>query len=67
MAILFRPTSPQGNILDKPPLYSAAEARLKLYLKQAGLDEGETLHRSGCTVTLAFSSSLLADIMSHVG
>ena len=51
---LFHPTSPQGNILDKPLLYSAAEARLKLYLKQAGLDEGETLHRSGCALTLAF-------------
>ena len=69
MAILFRPTSPQGNILDKPPLYSAAEARLKLYLKQAGINEGKTLHsfRSGSALTHAFSGSPLANIMSHVG
>ena len=66
---LFRPTSPQGSVLDKPLSHSTAESRLKLYLKQAGIDEGETLHsfRSGCALTLAFSGSPLADIMSHVG
>lgn len=66
---LFRPTSHQGNIINKPFLHPAAETRLKVYLKQSRIDEGETLHsfRSGCALTLAFSGSSLADIMSHVG
>lgn len=56
---LFRPTSPQGSVLDKPFLSSAAESRLKFYLGQVKIDEGETLHsfRSGCTLTLAFPGS----------
>ena len=43
--------------------------RLKTYLKEAGIDEGETAHsfRSGCAITLALSGSALADVMSHVG
>jgi len=46
-----------------------AEARLKLYLKEAQIDEGETLHSfgSGSAVTLALSGSQLADIIPHVG
>jgi len=66
---LFRPTSPQGSILDKPFLSSTAESRLKFYLGQAKIDEGETLHsfRSGCALTLAFAGSSLADVMCHVG
>jgi len=40
-----------------------------VYLKEALLDKGETLHslRSGCTITLALSGAQLADVMSHVG
>ena len=66
---LFRPTNPQGHIVNKPFTSSSAEARLKLYLKKAQIDEGETLHsfRSGSAITLALSGSQLADIMSHVG
>ena len=66
---LFRPTNPQGHILKKPFTSSAADARLKIYLKQAHIDEGETLHsfRCGSAITLALSGSQLADIMSHVG
>ena len=66
---LFRPTNPQGHIVNKPFSSSSAEARLKLYLKEAKIDEGETLHsfRSGSAITLALSGSQLADIMSHVG
>ena len=50
-------------------LTPSAEARLKYYLKDAKIDEGETLHgfRSGSTITLALSGSQLADVMSHVG
>ena len=66
---LFRPTSPQGSVLDRPFLSSTAESRLKFYLGQAKFDEGETLHsfRSGSTLTLAFTGSSLADVMCHVG
>ena len=65
---LFRPTNPH-MIVNKPFTGSAAEARLKLYLREARIDEGETLHsfRSGSAITLALSGSQLADIMPHVG
>lgn len=66
---LFRPTTPQGGIQDSPFTSSAAEARLKLYLKEMHADEGETLHgfRSGCAITLALTGADLANIMEHVG
>ena len=66
---LFRPTNPQGHIVNKPFTSSSAEVCLKLYLKEAQIDEGETLHRfrSGSAITLALSGSQLAHIMSHVG
>ena len=43
--------------------------RLRTYTRDANIDSGETLHsfRSGCALTLAFSGSPLADVMSHVG
>ena len=54
---LFRPTRPSAGILDAPFTSTTAEARLKLYLKEMGLDDGEILHgfRSGCAITLALS------------
>ena len=54
---LFRPTNHQGHIVNKPLTSSSAEARLKYYLKDAKIDEGETLHgfRSGSAITLALS------------
>ena len=66
---LFRPTTPHGDVVDKPLSSSTAQQRLKVYLKEAHLDEGETLHslRSGCAITLALSGAQLADVMSHVG
>ena len=50
-------------------LTPSAEACLKYYLKDAKIDEGETLHgfRSGSAITLALSGSQLADVMSYVG
>ena len=41
----------------------------QVYLKEANIDEDETLHsfRSGSAITLALSGSQLADVMSHVG
>ena len=41
---LFRPTNPQGAIINAPFTSSAAEARLKKYLKDMGSDEDATLH-----------------------
>ena len=54
---LFHPTNHQGHIVNKPLTSSSAEARLKYYLKDAKIDEGETLHgfRSGSAITLALS------------
>ena len=65
---LFRPTNHQGHIINKPLTDKfSAEARLKYYLKDAKIDEGETLHgfRSGSAIILALSGSQLADVMSH--
>ncbi|KAK3724613.1 hypothetical protein QZH41_001972 [Actinostola sp. cb2023] len=66
---LFRPTTPNGGIQDSPMSSAAAEARLKLYLKDMSADDGETLHgfRSGCAITLALKGADLSEIMDHVG
>ena len=66
---LFRLTNPQGHVLDKPFSSSAAEAQLKVYLKEAQMFDGETLHslRFGSALSLIFSGSSLADTMSRVG
>lgn len=66
---LFRPTNQQGAIVNEPFRSSTAEARLKMYLKEMGNDDGETLHgfRAGCAITLALSGIELSEIMDHVG
>jgi hypothetical protein len=66
---LFRQTTPDLGIRDSPFSSSAAEARLKVYLQEMNVDEGETLHgfRSGCAITLALSGAELSEIMDHVG
>ena len=66
---LFRPTTLQGGVLDAPFNSTTAEARLKVYLKEMGSDNGETLHgfRAGCANTLALSGAELSEIMDHVG
>ncbi len=66
---LFCPTTPSGGIQDSPFTSAAAEACLKVYLKDMNVDEGETLHgfRSGCAITLALTGADLAEIMDHVG
>lgn len=65
---LFRPTNHQGHILNKAFTSSTAETRLKVYLKDTKIDEGETdSFHSGSTITLTLSGSQLADVMSHVG
>jgi integrase len=67
---LFRPTTPQGhNIINSQLPSSAMQSRLRVYLTQAGIDSGETLHsfRSGAAISLARLGGQLADVMSHVG
>lgn len=66
---LFRSTNHQGHIVDTPLLSSTSESRLRMYLRDARIDSGETIHsfRSGCALTLAFSGSPLADVISHFG
>ena len=66
---LFRATNHQGHIVDKPLLSSEVDSCLRKYTRDANIDSGETLHssRPGCALTLAFSVSPLADVMSHVG
>ena len=69
LGYLFRPTTPNGGILDAPLTSTIAEARLKLCLKEMGQDDGETLYgfRSGCAITLALSGVELTEIMDHIG
>ncbi len=45
------------------------QQRLKLYLKEARVDAGESLHslRAGCAITLALAGFPLADVMGDVG
>ena len=66
---LFPPTTPDPGIKNVPFTSSAAESRLKTYLKEMKADSGETLHgfRSGCTITLALTGADLSEIMDHVG
>ena len=42
---------------------------MKVYLKEMGSDNGETLHglRAGCAITLALSGADLSEITDHVG
>ena len=64
---LFRATNHQGHIVDKPLLSPAVDPRLRKYTRDANIDSGETLHssRPGCALTLAFSGSPLADVVSR--
>ena len=66
---LFCPTTPRGTIVNKQVSSSTMQARLQLYLKEASLYEGETLHsfRAEPAITLALSGAQLAEIMAHVG
>ena len=66
---LFRPTTSNNGVQDSPFSSSAADARLKVYLKQMKADDGETLHgfRSGCAITLALTGADLSETMEHVG
>ena len=66
---LFRTTSKTGTVVNAPVSSEAMGRRLKTYLEELGISEGETAHsfRSGCAISLALTGSRLADIMDHVG
>ena len=67
---LFRPTNPsQSGLVSTPFTSSAANARLKLYLKTLKIWEGETPHstRSGCALTLSWLGIDDKRIKLHVG
>ena len=66
---LFRPRTSNNGVQDSPFSSYAADARLKVYLKQMKADDGETLHgfRSCCAITLALTGADLSEIMEHVG
>ena len=66
---LFRPRSSAGKIQNKQIAGSTLQSRLRCYLQEAKIYNGETLHsfRAGLAITLALSGSQLADIMEHVG
>ena len=66
---LFHPTTPQMGILDAIFSSTAAEARLKGYLRQIGSDDGETFHALEPDVlyNVLLSGAELLEIMDHVG
>jgi integrase len=66
---LFRTTDHRGCIVDALFLSSAASNRLKKYLGQLKLDEGETVHsfRAGCSITLSLLGASDEVVAAHVG
>ena len=66
---LFLPLTPRHMVENKQLSTGALQSRLKLYLENAGIYDGESLHsfRSGIAITLALSGSQLSDVMEHVG
>ena len=66
---LFRATSKAGHISEKPFIGSSVYNRFKQYLKDAGLDGGETPHslRAGCSITLELLGVSKSDIAKHIG
>ena len=66
---LFRPLNSLGKIQNKLLASSTLQSRLRSYLQEADIYNGETLlsFRAGLAITLALSGSQLADIREHVG
>ena len=48
VATCFAPTTPNGGIQDLPFTSAAAEARLKIYLKKMGADDGVSRENVPC-------------------
>lgn len=66
---LFCAINKAGHISDKPFIGSSVYNRFKQYLKDAGLDSGETPHslRAGCSITLELLGLSKSDIAKHIG
>ena len=66
---LFCPPNYLGKIQNKQLPNSTFQSRLRSYLQEVNIYNGETLHsfRAGLAITLALSGSQLAHIMEHVG
>ena len=66
---LFRATNKAGHISDKLFIGSSVYNRFKQYLKDAGLDGGETPHSlcAGCSITLELLGVSKSDIAKHIG
>ncbi len=54
--LLLRPSNAAGMVVDQPFTGDAANARLKLYLREMDIYQGETGHgfRAGCAITLGW-------------
>ena len=65
---LFRATNKAGHVSDKPFIGSSVYNRFKQYLKDAGLDDGETPHslRAGCSITLELLGVSKSAIAKHL-
>lgn len=64
--VLNRKREISGNRIN----YSCLEMRFKIYLRELGCDEGETLHgfRAGCAVTMNIGRAGAPDgVMRHIG
>ena len=66
---LFRVTDHSGFFSEAPFVGSTVANRLKGYLTDLSIDDGETMHgfRSGCSITLAALGVSYEDIAKHVG
>ena len=66
---VLRPIDSYSNTSDKPLTSSAVNGRLKSYLFNLNLWEGETPHstRGGCALTLAWKEIDQESIKQHVG
>lgn len=71
VGFLFRTLDPShSKVIDSPVSSSGMGLRLKGYLKDLGIYEGETMHgiRGGCAITL-MSKGIVnpEEVMQHVG
>ena len=68
---VFRPVTESTIVLDERLTYDAMSDRFKYYLRELGIDEGETLHgiRAGTAISLLLTGASTdpGTMMSHVG
>ena len=66
---LFRPTTPDGRVRNEPFLHHAAQDRLRTYLRELNIYEGETPHsfRCGTAIMLRLLGATKEQVANHVG